>query len=123
MPSRKKPRVHETVPFKSYPWNNHTLEPETIVEVSSGDFLLIKAIFRQDQAIILSGLLLRRNTDFGAKLPKKLNEVYFVHRKWVRNISAADIRTATCVSIYCCLVSVSTAYITKSVVREDHLWC
>jgi hypothetical protein len=44
------PRVHETVPLKSYPWNNHTLEPETTVEVSSGDFLLIKAIFQQDQA-------------------------------------------------------------------------
>jgi hypothetical protein len=44
------PRAHETVPLKSYPWNNHTLEPETIVEVSSGDFLLIKAIFQQDQA-------------------------------------------------------------------------
>jgi hypothetical protein len=44
------PRVHETVPLKSYPWNNHTLEPETTVEVSSGDFLLIKSISQQDQA-------------------------------------------------------------------------
>jgi len=65
------------------------LEPETIVEVSSGDFLLIKAI-QQDQTIILSGLLLRRNSGFGGKLPRKLNEVYFDHRKWVIGSGAHD---------------------------------
>ena len=43
-------RVHETVPLKFYPWNNHTLEPEITAEVSSGDFLLIKSISHQDQA-------------------------------------------------------------------------
>lgn len=51
------------------------------MQLSSGDFLPIKSVFQQEQFIALSGLLLKRSSDFGGKLPRKLNEAYFVHKK------------------------------------------
>ena len=77
MPVRKKPRLHETI--KPCNWKAQTLKPEDTVELSSGDFLFIKSILQEQQSIVLSGFLLRRNSDFEGQLPKKLNEVYFIH--------------------------------------------
>jgi DNA (cytosine-5)-methyltransferase 1 len=77
MPVRKKPNFHETI--KSCNWKGQTLKPEDTVQLSSGDFLFIKSILQEQQSIVLSGFLLRRNSDFEGRLPKKLNEVYFIH--------------------------------------------
>ncbi|KAE9370082.1 hypothetical protein N431DRAFT_468160 [Stipitochalara longipes BDJ] len=81
MPPQKRPRVHEKVTLESYKWKSHTLKVDTTVELTSGDFLFIKSIIQQQRSVVLSGLILRRNSDFEGKLPKKLNEVYFVHQR------------------------------------------
>ncbi|KAN0106830.1 S-adenosyl-L-methionine-dependent methyltransferase [Hyaloscypha variabilis] len=65
MPSRKKLRVHEKITLKLYKGKNDTIKPDTT----------------QHELIFLSGVILRRNSDFEGKLPKKLNELYFVHQK------------------------------------------
>jgi hypothetical protein len=44
--------------------------------------LLAHQIYLPARPSILFSGVLRRNTDFGGKLPRKLNKIYFVHRKW-----------------------------------------
>jgi DNA (cytosine-5)-methyltransferase 1 len=76
MSVRKKSRLHET--FKFCNWKGQTLKPEDTVQISSGDFIFIKSIL-QEHSIVLSGLLLRRNSDFEMRVAKKPNKVYFIH--------------------------------------------